>query len=102
MTEASNLSPLPSRRQVGDDIRPLEPRAFGPPLKFAADQDAETGRWFVVDTGNAKCYPYPIGYATQAEAEAFMDRLNAAHEGESASVIEDLRRDSDALRGQQS
>lgn len=73
-----------------------EPR-FQAPLKYAVDQDAETGKWYVVDTSPG-FYRYPIGYATQGEAEGFMDRLNAAHEGEPASVIEDLRRDSDALR----
>lgn len=74
-----------------------EPRVFPGSLKYGVEQDTETGQWFVVDTQH-KRYRYPIGYATQEQAEGFMDRLNAAHEGEPASVIEDLRRDSDALR----
>ena len=72
---------------------------FPTPLKYAVESDSPM-EWYVVDTGNGKRHRYPIKYRTREQAEAFMDRLNAAHEGEPVSVIEDLRRDADALRGQ--
>lgn len=55
-------------------------------------------RWCVVDLGRPEPYRFPFPYATDDQAWAFADRLNAINEGAPARVIEDLRADADRLR----
>lgn len=65
-------------------------------MRFVPKEDNH-GHWGVHD--NEQNYMMPgVHYPTHEAAEAFADRLNAINEGEPNSVIEELRRDSDALR----
>lgn len=65
-------------------------------MRFVPKEDNH-GHWGVHDE-EQKHMLSGCRYPTRDGAEAYADRLNAINEGEPMSVVEDLRRDSDALR----
>jgi len=65
-------------------------------VRFVPEVD-NYGHWGVYDTQEG--YPLVNSYRTREAAEAFADVLNATNEGEPVSVVEDLRKDLDLLRG---